>query len=325
MLFSRQQRVDDDTLKGYLFGELPPEETERLDELSVADDDFAARLDTVESDLVDSYVRGELAGEDLEKFQKIYLFSSRRREKVAFAESLASFAGKHPIQQALDRQAPQKPSRSSWLGLFAFPRLALAGGLAMLLAISFLLVDNLHLRDNMSQAVADRAALQQRERDLQAQLNAEHASNAKTANELDQVRKSLAQQENTSAAKRFASHLSSLPGSVTAFVLAPQMRGGAQVPNLLLPSGSSRADFHLDLETNDFPHYRVTLKSLKADTSLWHSGNLAAVTKGESSSLSISIPAKLLTQGMYQLELTGIPPAGEAEFVSSYVFRIVTQ
>jgi hypothetical protein len=48
MLFSRQQRVDDDTLKGYLFGQLPPEETERLDELSVVDDEFAARLDTVE-------------------------------------------------------------------------------------------------------------------------------------------------------------------------------------------------------------------------------------------------------------------------------------
>jgi hypothetical protein len=321
MLFSRQQRVDDDTLKGYLFGELPPEETERLDELTVADDDFAARLDTVESDLVDSYVRGKLSGDTLEKFQNIYLSSSRRRERVAFAESLASFENR----RALNRPAPAKPAHSSWLGLFAFPRLALAGGLAMLLAISFLFVDNLHLRDNMSQAAADRAALQQRERDLEAQLNAEHASNAKTASELDQVRKSLAQQESNSAAAHFASRLSSLPVSVTSFILAPQMRGGAQVPNLVLPSGTSRADFRLDLETNDFPHYRVTFKSLKADTSLWHSGDLAAVTKGEKSALSMSIPARLLTRGMYQFEVTGIPPAGEAEFVSSYVFRVVTQ
>jgi hypothetical protein len=321
MLFSRQQRVDDDTLKGYLFGQLPPEETERLDELSVVDDEFAARLDTVESDLVDSYVRGKLSGDTLEKFQNIYLSSSKRRERVAFAESLASFEDR----QALDRPAPAKPANSPWLGLFAFPRLALAGGLAMLLAISLLLVENLHLRDHISQAAADRAALQQRERDLQAQLNAEHASNAKAASELDQVKKSLAQQEDNSAAARFASRLPTLPVSVTSFVLAPQMRGGPQVPNLVLPSGTSRADFRLDLETNDFPHYRVTFKSLKADTSLWHSGNLAAVTKDQNSALSVSIPAKLLTQGMYQLEVTGIPPAGEPEFVSSYVFKIVTQ
>jgi anti-sigma factor RsiW len=320
MPFSRQQRIDDEVLKDYLFGDLSSDETERLDELSIVDDDFAARLDTVESDLVDAYVRGELSGETLEKFQNRYLSSERRRERVAFAESLYSIAGKYNPQRAADRQAPAKSARSSWRDWFAFPRLAWAGGLAMLLIISFLLVDNLRLRDKASQSAADRAALQQRERDLQAQLSAEHAANAKTGNGLDQVRKSPAQPDN-----RAVAHLPSLPVSVAAFVLAPQMRGGTQIPNLSLPQETTRVDFRLDLETNDYPHYRVTLKSLKTDKPLWHSGNLAAVTKGESSTLSISLPAKLLKQEMYQLDLTGTPSSGEAEFVSSYVFRIVTQ
>src|SRR5271170_6140025 len=202
MIFSRQQRIDDQTLRGYLFGTLPQDETGRLDELSVVDDEFAARLDTVEADLVDAYVRDELSGDTLEKFQTSYMSSPRRRERVAFARSLSPFASAHVPQPAADRLAAAPGSSlRSWLGSFAFPRFALAGGLAMLLAIAVLLFDNLHLRNTMNQATADRAALQQRERDLEARLNDEHASNARTASELDQVRQSLAQAENNSIGK----------------------------------------------------------------------------------------------------------------------------
>jgi len=191
----------------------------------------------------------------------------------------------------------------------------------MLLAISALWIDNLHLRDSMRQATTDRAALQQRERDLQAQLSDEHASNARTASELDQVRKSLAQLESGTAAKQLAS----LPVNVVAFVLGPQIRGGTQVPILSLPQGTTRVDFRLDLETNDFPHYRAALKSLQDDKVLWHSGQLTAVTKGQGSALSASVPAKLLQPQMYQLDLTGTPASGEGELVSGYVFRVVTK
>src|ERR1700733_2140583 len=147
MPFSRQQRIDDEVLKDYLFGDLSSDETERLDELSIVDDEFAARLDTVESDLVDAYVRGELSGETLAKFQTAYLSSARRRQKVAFAESLYSLGGKQLSPAATNRVAPAKPALGSWFGIFAFPRFALAGGLAMLLAIAALLIDNLHLRN----------------------------------------------------------------------------------------------------------------------------------------------------------------------------------
>ena len=39
---------DDQLLVRYLVGSLPEDETERLDELSIADDQFAARLSAVE-------------------------------------------------------------------------------------------------------------------------------------------------------------------------------------------------------------------------------------------------------------------------------------
>jgi hypothetical protein len=323
MPFSRQQRVDDQTLREYLFGLLPQEQTEQMDEWSVADDEFAARLDTFESDMVDAYVRGELSGDTLAKFQTVYLSSPRRRQKVAFAEGLYALEARQPVPLAVDKGV-RASLFGPGFGLFALPRLAWAGGLAMLLAIGALLVDNLHLRDSMHQVANDRAAFEQREHDLQARLQNEDASNARTASELKQVRKSLAQLENSSAAKRVASQLSSLPISAVAFVLAPQMRGGAQMPSLILPQGTTRVDLRLELEGNDFPTYRIALKGLQDDKVLWHSGPLKAVTKNESSTLSTIMPANLLRQQMYQLDLTGTQPSGQAELVSSYVFRVVT-
>lgn len=324
MPFSRQQRVDDQALRAYLFGLLPQDQTEQMDEWSVVDDEFAARLDTLESDLADAYVRGELTGDTLARFQTVYLSSPRRRQKVAFAESLYALEATRLAPSLMDKGAGASRF-ASWFELFAFPRLAWAGGLAMLLAISALLVDNLHLRNGMHQAASDRAALEQREHDLQAQLHDEHASNTKTASELEQVQKSLAQLENRTAAQRLASQLSSLPVNAVAFVLAPQLRGGTQMPILTLPRGTTRVDFRVDLETNDFPHYRVALRSLEDEKILWHSGPLTAVTKDRSSALSTSVPANLLRQQIYQLDLTGTPPGGPGELVSSYVFRVVTQ
>lgn len=320
--FSRQQRADDETLKAYLFGRLPPEEIERLDELSVTDDEFAARLDTVENDLVDAYVRGELSGNAREEVQTLYLSTAKRREKVTFAESLYSLEGKHATQATVPALIPAKATSSWWFGLFTLPRLALAGGLAMLLAISFLMVDNLHLRIGMSKAKMDRAMLQQRERDLLARLDDERASSAKTVKELEQVRKSLASLKSNSAAKPSVTGLLASPLSVAAFVLSPQLRGAAKMPDLPLPQGTTRVDLLLDLESDDFPRYRVMLKNPGSDRVLWRSGRLKSVTKGQGSTLSIGLPANLLKPGVYQLEVTGTPAGGGVDFVSSYVFRI---
>jgi hypothetical protein len=320
--FSRQQRADDETLKAYLFGRLPQEEIVRLDELSVTDDEFAARLDTVENDLVDAYARGELSANSREEFQTLYLSTARRREKVTFAESLYSLEGKHASQATVHAKVPAKATSSWWFGLLTLPRLALGGGLAMLLAISFLMLDNLHLRNGMSQAKMDRDLLQQRERDLLARLDDERASGAKTAKELEQVRQSLASIESNSAAKPSAAGLLASPLSVAAFVLSPQLRGAAKMPDLSLPQGTTRVDLLLDLESDDFPRYRVMLKNPGSDRVLWRSGRFKSVTKGQGSTLSIGLPVNLLKPGVYQLEVTGTPASGGVEFVSSYVFRI---
>lgn len=76
---------DEAELERYVLGLLPAEQAERLDEESIANDEIALRLRTVEADLVDSYARGQLTGLALERFESHYLASPRRREAVRLA------------------------------------------------------------------------------------------------------------------------------------------------------------------------------------------------------------------------------------------------
>lgn len=89
-----QQTNDEQLITEYLLGSLPEAEVARLDELSFTDDDFNARLESVEKDLIDLYARGEMSGAMSEKFTSHYLASSRRREMLGFAQAFQIFVDK---------------------------------------------------------------------------------------------------------------------------------------------------------------------------------------------------------------------------------------
>lgn len=80
------------TITQYLLGSLPEAEIERLDQLSITDDEFAEALRAAEHDLVDAYAKGELVGAPLEQFESLYQASPARRERVRFAQALQATA-----------------------------------------------------------------------------------------------------------------------------------------------------------------------------------------------------------------------------------------
>ena len=91
MSVTNSHERDDRELIRYLVGALTDEDAARLDELSIADDRFAADLHAAEHDLVDAYVRGALEGDTLRRFETHYLASSEGRSKVAFARALRTY------------------------------------------------------------------------------------------------------------------------------------------------------------------------------------------------------------------------------------------
>src|SRR3954471_1529745 len=125
---------DDATLVRYLLGDLPPEDTEKLDERSVVDAEFADRLRGLEHDLADAYVRGELPPADRRRWERIFGVSDTGQAQLRLAEALAARedrrgkAGKTIVPGRFGTARSRRSARLPIIGLLA-ASLALAVGL----------------------------------------------------------------------------------------------------------------------------------------------------------------------------------------------------
>ena len=191
------------------------------------------------------------------------------------------------LTRATDRLPAAAPCERSHTGL---PEWAFAAAACLMLVISGLLFyQNLRLRDEVNRAQAAIAALRQQER--------------------------------TPAPPPLEKPA---PPPAVAMVLAPLTRGSRVVPVFtLIPA--DRVRLQLELESNDFARYRAALKDPATSRVLWRGEEVKTTSRGENSEVFISLPAGILKQQNYTIELTGISAGGAAEFAGSYAFRVVTK
>ena len=334
------EQPDEQIMISYLLGALPEDETERLDERSVTDDEFEARLRVAETELVDAYARGELSGERLERFDRHYLRSPRRREKAMFAETFLAYGDKVSAARAIDAAAitQAKPADGKagrrrlfrW-SFFAIPRLTLQWGFAaaallLLFVGSYLIFENLRLRNQMTQAKAEREELQKQERELQSQLTEQRSSDSEKAQELASLREQIARLERQAIEQKGAK---TQPPTVTAepniipFVLAPQTRGTSQIATISIPPDADHITMQLDLEPGDFASYRAELKARPGNEVVWRSGRLRARARGEGKAVIVTLRPMIFKSQIYILEVYGVSPTGVSEIIGSYPFRVV--
>src|SRR5688500_5080039 len=142
------------TIRDYLLGQLPESETERLDELTITDDQCAERVRAVEHDLVDAFARGELAGVGLEQFRSRYLTTPQRRDTTRFAEALQSLDENSEWGSSSEAgRGPTTPVRETrrWREL-----LAIAAAVMLATASVWLVLDNRTLRERVTSAELQR-------------------------------------------------------------------------------------------------------------------------------------------------------------------------
>jgi hypothetical protein len=309
MASADKHEFDDQYLVRYLLGSLPAEEAERLDELSITNDEFAWRLREIENDLVDAYVRSQLKGETLNQFESFYLSSARRRQRVEFAEGLRRFQAARA-----DRPAEQSTGAGSFLSRWlAVPRSKLQLGLAaaaflVLLVAGYLFLDNARLRREVNDAGAQRGSLDQRTRELEKQLNEQRAANAEAQKKLDLAAKS-------------APDLGQL--KTVSLLLPPPARGLSSIQNLTIRPRTDLVVLMLTLDAADFSRYRVTLKDPVANSVVWRSSELEPVSAVDKSAVSVNFPADLLKQQNYIAEVAGIARNGGGRIVGDYPFHVV--
>src|SRR5215472_1742215 len=275
----------DEVLTRYLLGELPSEQADKLDELSVADDEFAWRLNAVENDLVDGFVRGELPHESRKRFESFYLSSAKRRQKVEFASGLLELEKRSAVQFKNTASAARRPAW--WHGANLFLQWGFAAAaLALLLLAGYLFVDNTRLHRQM-----DEAGKRGQEQELARQHEAAENQNGDHARDTSSVPAQL---------------------NTVALLLPSPTRGIGRVEVVSVHPGTDLVVLVLTLEPNDFPHYRVSLKDTATRQEVWHSSDLASSATGGRKTVVVSVPSKLLLQQRYLAQLMGVQPDGAA-------------
>jgi hypothetical protein len=285
------------TLRDYLLGLLPDEEAQRLDELSIVDDECAGRIRAVEHDLVDAFARDELDGVQLQRFRSRYLASPHGRESIRFARALQSLKG-HPGQET-SQAVPLAPAtfwqRSRWR-----ERLTLAAALILLASASvWLALDNRALRARVTIVESSRDELG-----------------------AGQARAAEAPPPPANTAPRVGDRDLSPPIAAT-LVLAPQLRSAGQLPTVALPDGTTDLPVRLDLEPVDYPSYEASLMVTSSNRQLWRADRLSARTAGGRQTLDLRLPTTVLNPQEYLIRVSGVPARGAPDIVGEYRFVVV--
>ena len=282
-----------------MLGALSEDETNRLDELSVVDDEVAARLCALEDDLVDAYAGGTLDPESLERFERFYLASPQRRAKAAFAKSLHVAGGK-PLQRRATVHRLTPPARvASARGI---PSSQIAVALLVLVA-SALVVYNLSLQRTLTKAEEHAAAAAQRASAIAAELEAQRKAT-------------------TNAAQALADARAARPAATVALVLRPETRGIGPTSIISIAPGSATVPFDLQFEATGIASYEVALEDPSTNHVVWRSAAVTAQRDRHPAVVSVGVPAALLRAQHYALDLFELRESSPPEFVGTYAFEV---
>lgn len=277
---------DEKLLIQYLLGQADPEEQEQIEQRYLIDPEFHDHLRAIERDLIDQYVHGEL--HDAEEFEKQFLSSPQRRQKVEFARALREALAATPAEQRT--AVPERPKRNA-AGWFSGWRLAAA--------MVVLLIGGWLLAPWPQRGATSRIA------DTSPPQPAEHG---------------------TKPAPEPGPDATLPPGDATpirvaTFVLLPTLtRDGGETRTLVIaPDLDVR--LQLSLEAGDYDTYRVDMRTAAGD-GVWRQDGLTIVRTSSGDAVVITVPASRLSDAFYTIRISGISAASEAEPVASYYFRV---
>jgi len=291
MSLTREPATPDQPLVQFLLGLLPDEEAQRLDEASIVDDVFSARLRAAEDDLVDAYVKGTLADDMRVRFESAYLASPLRRERVAFAVRFLAtieWAAWQDRPSDLPRATPDVPR--SWFSARLASARPLAAAAVLVLTCGALLG---YVTLRRSAPAAPPAVIGPAGTNLSDRTPGSQGDSAPR-----------------------------VPPWDVALPLFPQTRALERLPAVAVSDVTDHVAFALRLEANDFRRYEAALPDAQTDAVLWRSAPVVVLANDTRPAVQVVVPARLLTALHYTIQLTGIDSRGHAAPVASYTFAV---
>jgi len=307
----------------YLLGTLSDEERDRFEEMYFSDDAAFEEVEIAEGELIDRYVRGELSRTDRAQFESVVSCSPRLEERVQFArvwkDKLAVPSAKRPIDVAPQPYEPRGASVSWWASVFGprAPQLAFASVLVLVLGSIALFAGWLRVRNESIRLDAQRAALEQRQRELDQQ-----AANLKS--QAEQIAKNTPPQPSPTNTPS-PQNQEQLPKKFLAVTLiGGSVRGGPgeKGSDIRITPPFSGVNFSLRVVDADYDVYEARVMTPEGATV--HKSSLLKLQRSISGTrFMFSVPAEKLPPGDYTIRLNGRTANGSFQSIEDYGFRVL--
>lgn len=304
------------TLRRFVLGSLDEAARSALDEQLVTEPDVFEALGVVEDELIEEYLDGTSSDPDRAAFEKSFLTSPQRRARLRLAESLRRHASHAKATEPVRLQPRQSSFRwqPTWLALAAGLVLSLAGNLWLVsrpqaqrapsVAAPSVAVQPTAVAPTVAPALA-RAAME--------------PSTTPTAEDFQREREEWSKAEARVAA--LEETLRRSRSSVTFVLAAGALRSAGSAQRIVVPSDAMLVHLRLELSGDDYPSYRAVLLD-DAGEELWAASKLRAETESGHSFVLLALTPDRLARGDYQVKLSGLTAAGDAEAIGSYPFRV---
>jgi hypothetical protein len=294
----------------YLLGDLPEADRQRVERECLADDELAEALTEVENDLIDSYACGELSDKQRLQFEKSFLDSDERHEHIEVARLLMDPA----VRERVATSAVQSRRQSWWQsfvsslqhGNFTLKVAAAGAGMAMAALAVFLVLQNQHLRTEVSKLQSAQTNLHQQIAELQ------QAAQTRTAGEKDADDGPRVEEPP--------------PLVIVSALLKPELatRGGGRGsgnPPLTIPATAWSVTILLDLQSDQYSRYSVVLVTAEGKIVRRIQGLRSQPARG-GRVIPVHLPPEALPRGDYVLTLSGTGPNSTSQDVDSYSFSV---
>jgi anti-sigma factor RsiW len=332
-----KQNINEHLIRKYLLGQLPEPEHVRIEESLFSDDEYYSQLLLAEEELTDEYVYDALTAEEREGFERYFLSTPERREEVRIARALKKYVTTNPAV-AVDDTPADAAQPSVWerfLAFFSFsgsPVRSFSLGAAALLVLiggSWFVATIFRPPAPPTQSEAQNgeppapgaaqpsnsppAGGEQTAQDTRpegAQPPAQHNRNSNTG-----------QQIAGSPGERKVVAPPTAPTTLAFFLTPGQVRAG-DINKVTIPAQTAQVKMRLPLLTDtQYGSYQAVLKSDDGREMLRKKG-LRAVQAQADRVVEVVLPARMLAEGDYRLELSGQAAAGEDAPLGKYYFRV---
>ena len=309
----------------YLLGELSEQEQLQLEEQYFGDDDWFEQFLAIEEELIDDYVQGQLSRRERERFEKYFLTTPQRRERVEFAKALKQYTAEEQKASAPASAAPSPQPEPWWRFFLNFllaphpvlqPAFAMAV-VVMMLGSAWLFVQTMHLEDQLAQFQAEQREGLERRRSLPPEPNDPSEQIRELAEKLNHEKRQREQLE-----QKLAKAQPPQPAVVSFALGAGALRDIEGAKRLVIPRGAEVVQLQPDFEDGgEYKSYRSVLRTAEGEE-VWSQGMLKARLSDAGKTVVLNVPALVFIDNNYILTLIGVKPDKTMEIVGSYPFSV---